>query len=292
MTKIAITTVNFNGKTDTLDWLKSLKKLDTKEWETKIFIASNQELKGDFKLLYNPENRGSAGGYNAVAKAALAWGADYLLMFNNDTLIKSTSLLKSLLETASKKPEIGVVAPKMLFAPGFEFYKEKYPQSDLGRVIWYAGGSFDWENVMSTHRGIDEVDTGKYDTVEETDFINITCILVKAEVFRNNLFFDERLFAYFDDNDWSERLSRTGIKKYYDGRVAIYHKVSRTAGIGSSVSDYYVTRNRLIFGMRYAPWRTKGNLLREALRLLVIGRPAQKRGVLDFILNKRGQGRH
>ncbi len=287
MTKIAICTVNWNNAKDTLELLESLKKIDTSGLVTRIFIVSNQKIPG-YEVILKRKNRGSAGGYNDAAKAALKWGADFILLMGNDTLIKDLSLLKALIETTKSNPKIGVVAPKMLFAPGFEFYKEKYAKKDVGQVLWYAGGSFDWRNVMSQHRGIDEVDKGQYDQAEETGFCNTTCIFVPATVFKNGIFFDEDLFAYFDDNDWLQRLTLAGFKKYYDGRVAIYHKVSRTAGIGSPTSDYYITRNRLIFGLRYASLHTKIALLREALRLLFFGRPMQKRGVLDFFIGRRG----
>lgn len=290
MTKAAITTVNFNRKEDTIEWLESLKRLDTKGLETRIFIISNEPIKtAQAEVILKKENRGSAGGYNDGAKAALEWGADFVLMFNNDTLVKSPGLLKSLLETANSDPKIGAVTPKMLFAPGFEFHKDDYSKKNTGRIIWYAGGSFDWANVMSTHHGIDEVDNGKYNQAEETKFVNITCVLVRSEVFKQGILFDEGLFAYFDDNDWSERLSRAGFKRYYDGRVAIFHKVSQTAGVASPVSDYYITRNRLIFTMRYAPLRSKIAVFRQGIGWLFSGRPAQKRGVWDFFLRKRGE---
>lgn len=285
--KIAIGTVNWNRKQDTSEFLQSLSKLDVRGLQTKTFIVSNQQIPRH-KVILKRKNRGSAGGYNDAARKALKWGADYILLCNNDVLFKSRQLLKSLVETANLQPEIGVVAPKMLFASGFEFHKERYKKTDLGKVIWYAGGHFDWNSVFSVHHGIDEVDTGRYDLVEETEFVNITCILVKSAVFKKELFFDEKIFAYFDDNDWSQRLTQAGFKKYYDGRVAVFHKVNQTSGTGSPLSDYYLTRNRLIFGVRYAPLRTALALLREALRILFSGRPAQRRGVIDFFLGKRG----
>lgn len=298
MTKIAIATVNWNGKQDTLEFLDSLKKLDTKGFDVRVFVTdggstdeSAKAIKNQFPLtqvIVKHENRGSAGGYNDSAKAGLAWGADYFLLINNDTLIKDTNLLKDLIKTMNSDPSIGTVSPKMYFAPGFE-YQKGYKKTDRGNIIWYAGGHFDWKNVGAVHRGIDEVDTGNFNKVEQTDFTNTTCILVNKTVFDRGIFFDEDLFAYFDDNDFLERVKKAGFKLYYDGLTNIYHKVSRTAGIGSPFSDYLTTRNRLIFGLRYAPLRTKFALLREALRLLISGRPMQKKGVLDFFLRKRGQ---
>ncbi len=298
MIKIAICTVNWNGKKDTLDFLSSLKKLDTKGLEVQVFVTdggssdgSADAIKKQFpttNLIEKKENRGSAGGYNDSAKAGLAWGADYILLINNDTEIKDKNLLLDLVKTIESEPNIGMVSPKLYFAPGFEYQKEKYKPSDKGNVIWYAGGSFDWKNINSHHRGIDDVDTGKYDLVEETEFVSSSCVLVSRKIYDKGIFWDEGLFAYYDDNDFQEKVKKAGFKLYYDGLTGIYHKVSRTGGIGSPFSDYMTTRNRLIFAMRYAPLRTKIAVLREAFRLLKTGRPMQKQGVKDFLLGIRG----
>ncbi len=298
MVRIAIGTVNYNRKDDTLEFLKSLKRLNTKGIAIKVFVVDGGSTDGSadaisasfpkVMVLKKLENRGSAGGYNDAAHAAIAEKFDYILLINNDVLINDSLLLKNLLQTASSHPDIGVVSPKMYFAPGFEFYKEKYSPKDLGKVIWYAGGNFDWNNVLSSHRGIDTVDTGEFDVVEETGFTNTACILVKRAVFDKGTFFDESLFAYFDDNDFLEKVRRAGFRLYYDGRSSIFHKVSRTAGIGSPYADYMITRNRLIFGMRYAPFKTKLSLIKEALRLLVTGRQTQKKAILAFFQGRRG----
>lgn len=287
MTKVVICTVNWNGEKDTKELLASLKKLDTSGLSVKTLVISNQKIP-DFEVILKRTNRGSAGGYNDGAKAALKWGAKYILLLNNDILLKDPKLLKSLVQVAKSDPKIGAVSPKILFAPGFEFHKDRYKTSDRGQVIWYAGGHFDWQNVFSSHRGLDEVDTGKYDQIESTGFVSGSAMLISRAVFEKKIFWDEDLFAYLDDNDFQERVRRAGFTLWYDGRVSVYHKVSRTAGIGSSAPDYYIARNRLIFGLRYAPLRTKIALLREALRLIFSGRPAQKQGVIDFLLGKRG----
>lgn len=297
MSKIGICTVNWNGKNDTLDFLESLKNLDTKGLDIKVFITDGGSTDGSVEaikprfptaqVIEKHENRGSAGGYNDSTQAALAWGADYILLINNDTLISDGKLLQDLLKTIKSDPQIALVSPKIYFAPGFE-YQKGYKKSDKGNIIWYAGGHFDWNNIRAVHRGIDEVDTGKYDRVEETDFASGTCILVKREIFDKGIFWDEGMLAYYDDNDFEERVHRAGYKFYYDGLTNLYHKVSRTGGIGSEFSDYMTARNKLIFTMRYAPLRTKIAVLREGLRLLNSGRPMQKKGIVDFFIGKRG----
>lgn len=275
--------------------------MDSRNLEIRVFVVDggstdgsvealrSLKLKFQVHLISQNENRGSAGGYNDGAKQALTWGADYILLVNNDTIIKDKNLLHDLIKTTESDPTIGLVSPKIYFAPAFE-YQQNYKSGDKGMVLWYAGGSFDWKNVNSIHRGIDEVDSGKYDVVEEIDFASGTCALVKNEVFARGIFWDEQnLFAYFDDNDFQEKVKKAGFKLYYDGLTDIYHKVSQTSGIGSPTSDYYISRNKLIFGLRYAPLRTKLALLRQAISYLLSGRPAQKAAVIDFFLGKWGR---
>lgn len=298
MKKVAIVTVNYNGSKDTIDFLKSLKKLDSKGFELKTIVVDNGSTDEsvvkickefpDIDLIQTGANLGFTGGYNQGIKEGLKWEADYLLIINNDTLTHSPDLLQSLIKTLEREPQIGLVAPKIYFAKGYEFYKERYRDQDLGHVIWYGGGSFDWDNVTSIHRGIDEVDKGQCDGVQEVDFISGCCFLIKRVVFEKVGFFDEDFFAYFEDNDFIQRVLRAGFKLFYNGTVSIYHKVSQTAGLGSKFADFYGTRNRLIFGMRYARARTKFALLRQAFGFLFTGRPYQKKGVIDFILGKRG----
>lgn len=296
--KVAIVTVNYNGKLDTLELLESLKKLNTSDVESRVIVVDNGSEDGlvselvknhpEIDVLQNGVNKGFAGGFNRGIDYAYIWGADYLLIINNDTAVKDADLLNKLIETAQTGSEIGLVSPKIYFAPGFEFYKNKYSKKDLGHVLWYAGGRFDWNNIKATHRGIDEVDEGKYNKVEEVDFASGASLLIKRELIENVGLFDEKLFAYLEDVDFLKRAKAKGFKIFYNGKVAIYHKVSQTTGIGSPATDYYHSRNRLILGFRYGKLRTKFALLREAFRIFLIGRPAQRRGILDFYLGERG----
>lgn len=291
MTKVAVVTADFNDHKDTLEYLESAKDLDTNGLEMLWLVVDNgsdtsvrstiEKFPG-VTWMQTGKNLGFAGGFNRGMKYACQWGADYILIINNDTLFPEKKLLKKLIKVLEGNPKAGIVSPKIYFAPEFEFYKEKYVKKDEGHVIWYAGGYFDWENIRSVHRGIDEVDKGQYDKTEKTKFISGACVLIKKEVLEKVGYFTEKLFAYYEDSDWVERIKRAGYEQWYSGETYIYHKVSRTSGIGSSWSDYLITRNRLWFSGKYASFRTRFALTREAFKLLIIGRPAQKEGIIDY----------
>lgn len=308
MIKVAIVTVNYNGQKDTLEFLESLKKLNIENLETKVIVVDNGSsdtsvLVIDQKfptvdILQNGANEGFSGGYNRGMRYAFAWGTDYILIINNDVLIEDVNLLQNLIKAFRSDESIGIVSPKIYFAPGFEFHKDRYEEQDLGKVIWYAGGKFDWKNIMSIHRGIDEVDQGQFNQTEETNFVTGCCMMIKKEVLEKvnrpesgSGFFDDTLFLYYEDIDFTKRARKKGFKTYYDGNIAIYHKASQTSGIGSEITDFFHTRNRLVIGFRYSGLRTRFALFREALKFLVFGRKAQKLGVRDFFMGKTGSSK-
>ncbi len=292
MFKLAIITLNYNGKKDTLELLRSLRFLKKENLEIKIIVVDNGSGDGSVKefkdvdVLQTGANLGYAGGFNKGIEYAQIWGADYFLLINNDCLINDSNLVDELIKTA--KDDIGLVSPKIYFAPGFEFQKN-YKNTDLGKVIWYGGGKFDWDNIGNIHKGLDEVDNGHYDQVEESEIFSGACVLIKKEVLEELGGLDEQYFLYFEDSEFAKRVRDGGFKIFYNGQVSIYHKVSRSTGIGSEITDYYHTRNRLIFGMKYASLKTRFALIREAIWLLLFGRKAQRKGISDFYLRLKGQ---
>jgi len=105
--------------------------------------------------------------------------------------------------------------------------------------------------------------------------------------------FDEQYFLYYEDADLNERIKKAGYHIYYVPTAAIAHvNASSTGGAGSIIQDYYITRNRMLFGMKYAPLRTKAALMRESGNLLLGGRLYQKKAIRDYYLGKFGEGKY
>ena len=85
-------------------------------------------------------------------------------------------------------------------------------------------------------------------------------------------------------------MKNRGWKVLYEPKGIVWHKVAQSSGIGSNLNDYFITRNRMLFGMRYASLRTKFALAKESIKLLLNGRKWQKIGVRDFYLGRFGRG--
>jgi GT2 family glycosyltransferase len=298
MKKIAVVTVNYNTAEDTTAFLHSLKHVKRSDLDLETIVVDNgskekYHLPDDLKnatLIRSETNTGFSGGYNIGMREALKRGANYILIVNNDTEM-DPDMITNLLKILESDPRIGLTTPKIYFAKGHEFHKDRYKPDELGKVFWYAGGYTDWNNVMSIHRGIDEVDHGQYDTTEEVDFASGCCMMFKREVLEKVGLLDDRYFLYYEDADLNERVKRGGYKVFYVPAAKLIHiNAASTGGAGNVLHDYFITRNKMLFGMTYAPTRTKIALIRESLRLLKTGRQFQKLAIRDYYLRRFNKG--
>lgn len=301
MVKVSLIILNWNARKMTQEELENVAGLDTNGLDATCVVVDNGstddtvEKLSNYKLpnmsyrfIKTGENLGYVGN-NVGIRDAYNQGADYLILLNNDVILPK-DLITKLVETAEKDKKIGLLAPKMYFAKGYEFHKDRYKKEDLGKVIWYAGGFIDWDNVYSNHRGVDEVDRGQYDKEIEVDAANGACLLIRNEVIAGIGYLRDKYFMYWEDADYCLRAKKAGWKIVYTPETCLWHKVSASSGIGSNLNDYFLTRNRLDFGLRYAPLKTKLALLKESFKFLVSGRLWQKIGVRDYYLGRWGKG--
>lgn len=143
--------------------------------------------------------------------------------------------------------------------------------------------------MYASHRGVDEVDKGQYDVKEQTEFASGCCMLVSREVFEEVGYLDDDLFLYLEDLDFCLRSIKEGYEIIYKPKAMVWHKnASSSDKPGSKLHQYYLTRNRLIVGMRYAPIRTRVALLKESLKFFQKGGVLRK-AVRDYYLYNWGK---
>jgi len=248
------------------------------------------KISRNFKLILikSSHNTGFAGGNNLGIKYLLQKNCQQILLLNNDTDLHPDSI--ALLLKAQEKLGPALLSPLIYFAPGFEFHADRYQKKDLGKVIWYAGGQIDWKNCLTSHQGVNEIDSQKYKSPQKTDFASGCCLLLPAKIFKKIGLFDERYFLYWEDVDLSIRAARAGFPAYLVPTAKIWHKNSGSSQVGGLLHDYFLTRNRLLFGFKYAPFRTRLSLLKESLKHFFKGRPWQKIAVKDYYLKNLFQG--
>jgi GT2 family glycosyltransferase len=302
MKKVSIIILHYRDVANTTACLDSLCEMKpVKGVSVEILIVDNNSPEpyptgrvtcalGQVNVKKNERNLGFSGGMNSGMKIALENGADYVVIINNDTVVDK-EFLYAMFQALESGMTDAILAPKIYFFPGNEFHHDQYKEKERGKVLWYAGGNIDWANIIGSHRGVDEVDFGQHDKERETMFATGCCILFPRKVIEKVGMFDESFYLYYEDIDLSMRVKKGGFNIYFVPDAKLWHKNAKSSGgAGSPLQDYFISRNRMLFAMRYAPIRSRIAILREGIRIIFSGREWQRKGVRDFFLNRFGKG--
>jgi len=177
--------------------------LDSTHKNFKIIIVDNEFQKNRFcefdknnkiHIIENETNEGFARANNHGIKYSIKNGFDYVLLLNNDTLIKN-NLIELLLKQAFKLNQ-KILQPLIL---NFD-----------GSKIWNAGGTINnFFGSFQTNKKGKSFKNFKSNRAY-TDWFTGCSVLIKSEIFNDIGFFDERFFAYYEDIDFSIRLKARG----------------------------------------------------------------------------------
>ncbi|HEY7706527.1 MAG TPA: glycosyltransferase family 2 protein [Gaiellaceae bacterium] len=266
--KVTAVVLSWNGREDTLACLRSL------EGEpVDVIVVDNASTDGTAEavtgaeVIRNERNLGYAGGMNVGIRRALEQGADAVLVLNNDVEVEPGAVA-ALVEPAGGA---GAVCPLIVFA-------------DDPERVWYAGAGYDPRKGYNGRQRTDRPADAR-----KTDRACGAAMLVRREVLEAVGLFDEELFAYVEDTDWSLRARKLGLPLLVEPASRVRHKVSAsTGGEGSDGALYYSTRNTLTVAERHAPLGRLGTWRRRAVVVLAHGaqallarRPARIRAVLQ-----------
>lgn len=318
MTSVAIILVHYNSEAETIDCLKSLKDINRKDLSTHIFVIDNgsktplevptQHLPPGAKVIRSDSNLGFTDGNNLGIQIAVRdVQPDYVVLLNNDTTVEP-DFLQHLVAVAQANPKLGMAVPKIYFSPGREYHTKSYKAGDRGSVLWFAGGSVDWANLDAFHRGVDELDRAHFDERRDTEFATGCCVLLPTAVIDRVGVLDPSYFLYLEDVDWSMRVLQAGYDIQLVPKSVVWHKnAGSSGGSGSTLHQYYQTRNRLFFFMKYArhhffPQQRRPKLkhylalswfylrtLKLAFLYLVSDQQPLRRAATDWILNRMGK---
>ncbi len=278
MKKVAVVVLNFEVEDLVRKCIASIKK--STHTLLKIIIVDNSKnsrlrnLKSDgsVSLIEAGKNLGYTGGNNIGIRYALEKGADFIFILNPDTTVDKHTV--AVLVEKAIQYSTWILSPKIYFAGT--------------NIIWYAGGVFDFANVLGKHTGVDDVDEGQYGEDKEVDFATGAAMFVYSKVFKEVGLFDERYFLYYEDSDLCFRAKKAGFKIMYIADALVYHENAQSTGLGSPMQDYYITRNRMLFASKFLSLRVRFALVREALRNIKV--PAKQLALRDFLLGKFGKG--
>jgi len=295
---ISLVIVHYNSDSETRACLKSLSKVKAVGFDFSVIVVDNGSSTAfqynprglDITTLRSESNLGFTGGNNLGIQYGIEkYNSDYILLLNNDTVV-DPNFLKILWKRAESDSEIGFVSPKIYFAPGHEYHLQSYTKEQQGKVVWYAGGGIDWQNLTGFHHGVDEVDYGQFEDQVKSQFATGCCVLIKREVLEKVGVFDERFFLYFEDVDLSVRAFEAGYVIAFEPKAVIWHiNAGSSGGSGSPLQQYYQTRNRLLFTAIHGKKRRWLTLLRLISQLVLNGQLAERLAVWHFFLQRFGK---
>ncbi len=245
---VSIIVLSWNGRSDTLECLRSLSDVDYPRYE--VVVVDNASTDGTVEavrrefpgvqVIRNDSNLRYAGGNNVGIREALGRGADCVLLLNNDTVV-DRMFLRELVSGFSAVPGAGIAGPMILY------------HADPRR-IWYAGGEIDWWGGWLRHTGIRLYDDGRFDGPHETSYVSGCCLLMRRNVIEKIGLLDESYFIYGEDADWCIRARRAGYPSIVVPSARIWHKVSASSGRFSWFKQSNKLKSQLRLMVRYARW--------------------------------------
>jgi GT2 family glycosyltransferase len=219
--RVYIIILNWNGKEDTLQCLRSVQEVDYPCF--RVLVVDNASDDGSaeavraafpaVELVVNNSNLGFAAGNNEGIQYALQRGADYVLLLNNDTQV-DRMVLTGLVRTCAADPGVGLASPKVYYL-------------DRRHVIYYAGASRGWLPLLPRLIGAGEEDHGQYEQLQEVDYVWGQAMFVKREVIESVGLLDPSFFMYYEDADYCLRAKRAGYKIVCVPSACVWHKVAK-----------------------------------------------------------------
>lgn len=292
--QVACVILNTNRREDTLACLGSL-AASTYEGRTVIVLdnassdGSPEAIRAAFpevEVVLLARNLGYAGNNNVGIEAAVAAGADWVLVLNEDTIVAPDCLAR-LVEVGEGDPRIGVLGPMV--------YHHEEPD-----VIQSAGGklSRSWE---AFHLGQNTLDRGQFPEPHEVDWISGCAILVRRSVIEQVGMIDARYFYFWEETEWCLRASEAGWRIVHVPEARLWHKGVQRDYRPQPAVTYYATRNRLLTLAKHrAPAAVKMIAWLQIMRTLAswtirpkwrgmrAHRKAMWRGGLDFVRRRWG----
>lgn len=157
------------------------------------------------------KNLGYGVANNRGMEWALANGADYVLIVNNDAIVLP-SAIDRLVETAESGKNVGIVAPFIGYHDDVE-------------TGWFAGGRFSRLRGLGVHRVTKA--TASLTEPEEISFATGCVCLISAEAIRDVGTFAEDFFAYVEDAELCVRFKRAGYRILFEPRAKALHRTPR-----------------------------------------------------------------
>jgi GT2 family glycosyltransferase len=229
---VYIILLNWNGWQDTLECMRSLRRLEYRNWRAVIVdngstddsVVRLREACPEATILETHKNLGFAAGNNVGIRCALNNGADYVFVLNNDTTVFSDTI-SAFVGFAEKHPTAALMGPKI---------DRRNPQRE-----WPIRRKLDLLTQLCTFtalrrlvactpviRGVFYCTDSQPSVVQ---FLPGSALFFRATTFKKAGFFDESTFLDFEELIMAEKVRKAGFSAYFVPQATIRHKGSASA---------------------------------------------------------------
>jgi GT2 family glycosyltransferase len=215
--------------------------------------ADALELGAD-EFLQTGANLGYAGGNNVGLRRAIAEGAQFAWILNNDTVAAPDSLAH-LVTVATENPSVGVLTTNVRAVDG-----------RMERDVAFSGSGRDapWDYFGDVRPVVcDGCDLGFHDAA----VVRGPSLFFRIAALEDTGLFDEGYFHYYEEVDLVERLRRAGWSSGLACRAAVSHARGTTLASQTGQSIYYLFRNYLRFRKKLYGESLLEGLVRHPVRL-------------------------
>ena len=274
---VAAVVVNWNRCELLLEALRSLAKSDYSN--LKVIVVDNGSDDGSAEaaakefpaavVIRSERNLGFAAGNNLGMERALAEGAEFIFLLNNDATVAENTI-RLLIEFMAAGQRIGGAAP-------FIFYH------DRPNLIWFGGGTAAlWRGWIGHQWLRRQYKSGRH-TPRRSGYLTGCALLLRARALKETGLFDQNYGLYSEDVDLSLRLRRSGWELWVVPEARVWHRISASsAGEFTPIKAFHRGRSNALLVRRYIrrwqiPTLMVGGILTgglASLKLLLTGRGA------------------
>ena len=249
---VAIVVLNWNGAEDTLRCIASLARQTHPNF--RILVVDNGSTDGSTErlralgdritLIESQENLGYTGGNNLAIREALKGEAGYVWLFNNDAVAEPDTLAR-LVAACEADPGIGLASPLV--------------RDDADpALIHFAGGRFDLDTPI--YEPTEDLEKARAWQKADPGHMALwgTAMLARRALVEKIGLLDERIFAYWEDIDYSIRGALAGFRNVMVFDAVVFHAAKPTILSPREVKPYYfyfMTRNEILMWRKFCPMK-------------------------------------
>jgi GT2 family glycosyltransferase len=239
--RVVIVVVTWNGLRDTLACLVTLRGLDYAN--VQVVLIDNASADGtaetvrrcfpEVEIVANTANTGYVHANNQGIAWALAHGADWILLLNNDVIMEPGALAE-MIRVGEAAPDTGVVGPAM--------QRTLRPDLiDLGGDLDFRWGRVLLRQYAPSLNGHDTLPIG---------YVWGCTLMARRAVFEQVGGLEPVYVAYFEDAELCLRAARLGYRTVTALCARVVHQVGRSGEKRFAWQTYLRMRNHALFFLR------------------------------------------